>query len=95
MEIQDRTPEEVGLELARELERAINRADGRLVMQGFAKGFNRMHPSLQQSAMRGFLHVFQEIANNRMVDGRNRATIEFAKTIVKLAEDTNVYLPLV
>lgn len=46
MDTQDRTLEEIGLELAQELERAINRADGRLVMQGFAKGFNRMHPSL-------------------------------------------------
>lgn len=45
--------------------------------------------------MRGFLGLFREIANNRMVDGRNRATVEFAKSIVKLAEDTDVYLPFV
>lgn len=90
--------EKIGLVAAKELESMVNsysREDTKFLFRGFADGFRRTHPTLQQDAMRGFLEVIRSVAENTMVDGRNRGTVELAKRIVKVIDEEGANLPYV
>jgi len=63
--------------------------------EGFAAGFLRMHPTLQQKNMRLILAVIKALAENECVDARNEAAQQLARKIDEVVGLNGVFLPYI
>lgn len=89
-----------GEELARELERFVNGASDEK-LEDFASTFLRFHPTLMQKAFGLMMKCVQGMADKQRVDGRNLASHNQAKLMIKgykeelikalVAEDPNYW----
>lgn len=64
----------------------------------FAKEMTNKHRTLQQGAMRLFLSLCEEWAEQEKAgryDLRNEATVKLAKRILEVVDDSEVYIPYI
>lgn len=78
-----------GKELARELEGLVNNFNTEQ-QDEFVEGFLRMHPTLMQSTFGLMLKCVEAMADKEYVDGRNKASQETARLIIKGHKDAMV-----
>ena len=59
------------------------------------KELSKQHRTLQQRFTQLCINWFQELANRRFYDDRNKASVELAKKIITKLDDRDFYLPLI
>lgn len=87
---------EIGENIARELEKAVNANNYKEVMQGFAEGYLRAHPTLQQNIMRGMVEFLKVVGDQRrFTDARNQGSRQLAHRVSEFIEQDDTVLPYI
>jgi len=88
------TEERKAQELAKELSSYFNTFNTEERFEKLSQCLLNEHRTLQQTTMKFFIHMMKTWSETEFYDGRNQATIELSKKIVKEMKD-DLYLPMV